>query len=285
MMGQKYSIESPVRVLSSSGFAGDRLPEGALEVAPLAGAIAEAFSVAHVHGGVPAFEKTSSVGSALALSESTFRATGQQVADTLDDNATPILVMARCAPAMATIPEVLKRFPDAVVIWLDAHGDLNTPDASETGYLGGVCLSALLGEWQSGFGSGLSLEKLALVGVRDLDRFEEEFVKRTNIPLFPRLDAQAISEIAHLVSEHPVYIHLDTDCFDPNEVPAEFQIPDGLNVDSVRRLFTALRQQTEIVGIEISEFLPRSKRERELGTKNIVWCLAPLISNSILAQT
>lgn len=44
--------------------------------------------------------------------------------------------MTRCAVGLATLPRVLARHNDAMVVWLDAHGDLNVPDDTQTGYLG-----------------------------------------------------------------------------------------------------------------------------------------------------
>ena len=51
-----------------------------------------------------------------------------------------------------TLPAALRNRPDARVLWLDAHGDYNTPETSGSGYLGGMCLAAATGEWDAGLG-------------------------------------------------------------------------------------------------------------------------------------
>ena len=67
---------------------------------------------------------------------------------------TPVSALTRCAVALATLPVVARYHPDALVVWFDAHGDLNTPESTTTDYLGGLALSGPVGMWESGLGSG-----------------------------------------------------------------------------------------------------------------------------------
>jgi arginase family enzyme len=53
-----------------------------------------------------------------------------------------------------TLPVMARYHPDALVVWFDAHGDLNTPESTTTDYLGGLALSGPVGMWESGLGSG-----------------------------------------------------------------------------------------------------------------------------------
>ena len=85
----------------------------------------------------------------------------------------PISALTRCAVALATQPVVLRHRPDAVVVWMDAHADLNEPGNTTTGYLGGMALSGVLGWWDSGLGAGLPPSQAVLVGARDLDPAEQ----------------------------------------------------------------------------------------------------------------
>src|SRR5690349_694089 len=61
--------------------------------------------------------------------------------DVLRRGLTPLTAMNRCAVALATVPVVALHHPDAVVVWFDAHADLNTPSTTGSGYLGGMALS------------------------------------------------------------------------------------------------------------------------------------------------
>jgi arginase len=84
--------------------------------------------------------------------------------------------MTRCAVASATLPMVARYNPDARVVWFDANGELNTPDSSTTGYLGGLALSGPVGMWESGLGSGVAAANVVLGGARDLDPFERRLI-------------------------------------------------------------------------------------------------------------
>ena len=53
-----------------------------------------------------------------------------------------ITAMGRCAAGLATIPVVAERYPDACVVWFDAHGDSNLPASNAVPYLGGMVITA-----------------------------------------------------------------------------------------------------------------------------------------------
>jgi arginase family enzyme len=69
------------------------------------------------------------------------------------------------------------------VIWFDAHADLNTPDVTTTGYLGGLALSGPLGRWDSGLGTGLTADSRLLVGTRDIDVAEQKLIDDGTVTL------------------------------------------------------------------------------------------------------
>jgi arginase len=91
--------------------------------------------------------------------------------------------ITRCAVALATQPVVLRCRPDAVVVWLDAHGDINVPADTRSGYLGGMAFSGPMGWWDSGLGAGLPATQAVLVGARHLDPTEETHVAAAAITL------------------------------------------------------------------------------------------------------
>ncbi len=78
------------------------------------------------------------------------RELGARLGHVLGSGAVPVTALNRCAAALATVPAVLRHRPDACVLWLDAHADLNTPDTTPSGYLGGLALSGPAGLWDSG---------------------------------------------------------------------------------------------------------------------------------------
>ena len=75
-----------------------------------------------------------------------------------------MLLAADCSVSVTTLPAVSRNRPDARILWLDAHGDYNTPGTSGSGYLGGMCLAAATGEWDAGLGEALPAERVVLAG-------------------------------------------------------------------------------------------------------------------------
>ncbi|QRY68513.1 arginase family protein [Ensifer sp. PDNC004] len=168
------------------------------------------------------------------------------------DGSVSLAATSRCAVSLATLPSVTRHHGDAVVVWFDAHGDLNTPEASSTGYLGGLALSGPCGLWQSGLGDGLAIENIVLVGQRDLDPFEAELIAAKRIPHI-RPGADLPQRLTEAVAGRPVYIHLDCDVLNPGIVPTDYQHKDGLSLDDLHAACVVLAK-SKVVGLEIAEF-------------------------------
>lgn len=190
----------------------------------------------------------------------------------------PVFAWPRCAAAIATLPNVAAQYPDAIVVWFDAHADLNTPENTTTGYLGGLALSASLGWWDSGLGAGLDSRNVVLGGTRDLDPAEQAHVDDGTISLAAGPDM--LTQLDRLISDRPIYFHLDCDVLDPGIMPTDYNVPRGLTLDDLTAVATRLAHNP-IVGVEIGEFedhgdaeLARSQAER------LVSALAPLLSTN-----
>lgn len=69
----------------------------------------------------------------------------QAVADTMAQAARPLLLSGDCTTAIGAVAGLQRRHGDLAVVWLDGHGDFNTPGTTITGYLGGMPLAALTG--------------------------------------------------------------------------------------------------------------------------------------------
>lgn len=164
----------------------------------------------------------------------------------------PVSAISRCAVALATLPVVARHRPDAVVVWFDAHADLNTPDTTATGYLGGLTLSGPLGMWDSGLGQGLAPANVILGGVRDIDPPERQLLDDVLIRLV-KVGMALPDDLRQAVAGRPVYFHLDCDVLEPGIVPTDYRVPGGLTLDDLRAVAEVLAE-SEVVGVEIGEF-------------------------------
>lgn len=157
----------------------------------------------------------------------------------------------------------------AAIVWFDAHGDLNTPETTETGYFDGMALASALGWcWTSlvrqipGFVAAEERDVL-LVGARDLDRGERVRLRRSYVRHFqpPALtdggDAAFAAAIAVPAGTRRAYVHLDLDVIDPSELWANhFKVPGGVSLSWLEAALREVRACYDIAGIGISAYDP-----------------------------
>lgn len=179
----------------------------------------------------------------------------REMADRLDDVFTqgllPVTASSRCAVALATLPVVARHRPDAVVVWFDAHADLNTPDNTTTGYLGGLAFSGPLGLWDSSLGAGLRPQNAVLVGARDIDAPEQALIDSGTVA-WVRVGPSMADELKRVVNGRPVYVHIDCDVLDAGTVPTDYLVPDGMTLEDLHASAQALAG-SELVGLEVGE--------------------------------
>jgi arginase len=145
-----------------------------------------------------------------------------------------VITASDCTICIGTFPAVVAREPSVRFLWLDAHGDFNTPDTTPSGFLGGMCLSAACGVWTDG---RVDPARVHMVGVRDLDEDEREVVARAGVRMG--------------VPHHgPVYVHLDCDVLDPSVHRAQFPVPGGMGLEALGALLAGLGDR--VVGIEVT---------------------------------
>jgi len=197
----------------------------------------------------PALNDTWSVELRAALAG--LRQMQQRYRDIFAKGERPLTALTRCAVSLSTLPVVGQFRPDAKVLWFDSHADLNTPEVTPTGYLGGLALSGPAGLWESGLGSGIDLDKVILVGCRDLDAYEIELIEAGRVHLV-RPGPDAAAQLRDLIAGTPVYFHLDCDVLDPGIVPTDYVHAGGFSLAELTRL-AAVVAESEIVGCEIGE--------------------------------
>jgi len=120
-----------------------------------------------------------------------------------------------CGVELAPVAAARERHGDALtVLWLDAHGDLNTPASSPSGAFHGMVLRALLGDGPAELvpRDPLRAAQVVLAGLRSLDPAERAFVESEGIR---RVAPAEIGRIAELPA--PLYVHVDLDVLDGSE--------------------------------------------------------------------
>lgn len=203
----------------------------------------------------------------------------REVDQLMRDRKLPFIFANRCGVSLATIPAMLRMRPEAKLVWFDAHADFNTPATTQSGYLGGMVLSALCGLWNSGLGAGLSPDRLILMGVRDIDSDEGKLIAAHKIKVITakggRIEPHRLTEA---IAGAPVLIHIDTDVVDPAYLPAEYQIKDGLRPSALQGLLRALVSGSEVVGFELAEFeAPKDAARRARAVERVMRMIDPVL--------
>jgi arginase len=198
---------------------------------------------------------------------------GGQVDDALTAGLFPVLLASDCSICITTLPTVLRHQPEARVVWLDAHGDFNTPETTPSGFLGGMCLAAACGRWDAGLGDGvLDPARVVMTGVRDLDGGERVELERAGVGTAPP------EKLPGALEDEAIYVHLDLDVLDPDGFPAQFPAPGGLSPEGLRDLLGELAEGSRVVGLEITAFeAPEDEDERDRLAAMVESVVEPLL--------
>jgi arginase len=171
--------------------------------------------------------------------------------------------------AVSTIGAFCSRFPEGYVLWVDAHADLNLPQASLSGNVHGMPLSILMdveGLRQRRFPwlkRSLDPHKLVYLGVRDLDPFEKDLLRSLNIKVFHMAEirergmSDIAAEIVRTVGNHPLHVSFDIDSVDPTFAPATgIPTPDGINVEDLKTLGRQVAKACRVTSLDVVEVNP-----------------------------
>lgn len=162
----------------------------------------------------------------------------------------PLALLGECTLTPGVAAALHARHPDLGLVWLDAHGDLNTPATSPSGFLGGMPFAILLGWCHDDLRAGppLPVEQATLVGARDLDPGEVEAIARTGLVSVDDV-AGALDALA---PDAPLWVHLDGDVLDPADAPGvDFPAPGGWSAARLLDECRVLAATGRIVGVSV----------------------------------
>lgn len=159
---------------------------------------------------------------------------------------------------------------DCGLIWIDAHGDFNTPETSETGNIHGMALAILYGKGPQELvdvgrpGAKLKPEQVVLIGPRQLDETEKENLRASGCTIFTMRDidergmssviAQALEKLSDC--QH-IHVSLDMDSIDPNEAPGVgTPVAGGLSYREAQLLMETISDTRRLLSLDIMETNP-----------------------------
>jgi arginase len=191
----------------------------------------------------------------------------------------PLVLGGDHSIAMGTLGGMARKHGPGGVLWIDAHGDLNTPDSSPTGNVHGMPLAAALGIAGPRFDTGAwpvpSVERAVLLGIRELDPAEKELLRSTQDRLhfftMSELDRigveRALREsLAFLTGSKFLHVSLDMDAVDPEVAPGVgTPVRGGLSYREAHLALEVVAESGLLDSLEVVEVNPVLDRENATG--------------------
>jgi arginase len=171
--------------------------------------------------------------------------------------------------SIGTVAAAAKEEPVGL-IWVDAHGDFNTPETSPSGNIHGMPVAVLAGEGPEplvnlGYpGAKVHPTHIVQIGIRDLDPGEQQRLKRSGIHVFtmPHLDELGVAAVARQALDRlrhvgRIHVSLDMDSLDPGEAPGVgTPVRGGLTYREAHLLMEILGDSGRVQSLDIVEINP-----------------------------
>ena len=172
---------------------------------------------------------------------------------------------------------------DLLVIWIDAHADINTITSSNTGNTHGMPVGNLMGLkdcWNPIYIKSINklhTSNIIYVGIRDLDDFEKTIIHKRKIKFFRHFNTNLLD----LIKKHPAkYIHIscDIDSMNPNIIPSTgTPVAKGLLLEQVETIINTCKDR--LIGFDLVEFNPMIGSGKEV--RKTVTNIEKIINNVI----
>lgn len=226
----------------------------------------------------------------IASAFGTADALARQVRMAMRQRRIPLVLAGNCFSAVGVVSGLPRG--SRGVVWLDAHGDLHTPDTTRSGFLDGMALATALGLcWANraaaipGF-RPLQSEAVLLAGTRDLEVEESALAAQLGVACLGVEEASdlerfgvRLDELAQRVDR--IHLHLDVDVLDPDQVaPANaFTPPAGLSPRQLFRIAGTIRDSGRLSSISVASYDPSrdpTGAVREVATMAVRRLLEPV---------
>jgi arginase len=225
----------------------------------------------------------------------TCRALADRVEAAARDGHAPVILGGDHSVALGTLAGLCRVARRVGVVYVDAHGDFNTPDTSPSGNIHGMPLAAALGLGDprlTGLGPRTPMvlkEDVALVGVRDVDPGEAQLLRthgprtRTLRDVDERGIKAVMDECVAVATASTDWLHVsfDMDAIDPGFAPGTgTPVEGGLTMREAHLAMEILADSDRVRSVEICEtnpILDNGNRTGQLAARLVASCLGKRI--------
>lgn len=195
----------------------------------------------------------------------------EAVNETKERGNFPLILGGDHSLSIGSIAGISKHYENLGVIWYDAHGDLNTLDSSPSGNIHGMPLRALIGDGDEqlvnigGYKNKVKPENIVLIGMRDLDDGEKQYIKEVGIHTYTMadIDKLGMDKVIHETIDYlkdktdGIHLSLDVDALDPVETPGTgTTVPGGVTYRESHLAMELLHESKLIVSADLVEVNP-----------------------------
>ena len=197
----------------------------------------------------------------------------------VESGGTPLVLGGDHSVALGSIGGLASVFGAGGAIWIDAHGDLNTPETSPSGNVHGMVLAAVLGLAADTFASdawpmpALDPSRVALVGVRSLDQGEKDRIRELGLKVYTMSDVDKLTvervmreSLAHVAGPGFVHVSLDMDAVDPGVAPGVgTPVRGGLSYREAHLALEIIAESGLATSLDVVEVNPVFDTQNETG--------------------
>lgn len=196
----------------------------------------------------------------------------EEVFSSLNEGSMPFILGGDHSLGMGSIAGASKHFDDIAVIWIDAHGDINTEDTSPSGNIHGMPLAASMNVGNPALtniyynGQKVRPENVYILGARDIDPGEYELAEKLKLNFYTMnvvrekgLDSVLKSIIYKINNSNVNGVHLsfDIDALDKSIVPGTgTAVSEGFSMEEGKKIFTELIGKINLTSMDFVELNP-----------------------------
>ncbi|MFV1988994.1 MAG: arginase family protein, partial [Gemmatimonadota bacterium] len=210
---------------------------------------------------------------------------GREVANMARDGTFVLGLLGNCISSWGMLAGLQRSDPaggprEVGLIWIDAHGDFNTPETTLSGWLGGMPVSVAAGQslqrmrLTAGIDPPISTRNIVMMGLRDVDPLEQILLDDSDITTVSAADmigrtdvmTDAIAGLAERVDV--IYLHVDLDILDAAEIPGSFfETAGGPTAEQVAAVLRELTGQPKVGALGIASF-PTAEEGRDTSMRS-----------------
>ena len=197
------------------------------------------------------------------------RALATKVKAIIDTGCLPFIIGGDCSMLMGIVEGLRSLELRIGIVYMDAHGDFNTPETTPSGIIGGMDVAIVAGRGSKklaamfGHSPLLPEENIVLYGVRDIDPLEAKALAESKVRVYPRekIKAQGAEKAAEEILRYLkskcgcLYLHIDLDVLDTSVFSAQgLPVPDGLSKEEFQSTLKVLVTSGKLCGVALMVF-------------------------------